>query len=427
MEKEYEVVVFGATGFTGKLVAEYLFKQYGVGKSLRWAIAGRSLDKLNSAKRDIGELTNDANGANLIPTIVADSHNEESLNSLCARTDCIASTVGPFAKHGTLLVKCCVKNGTAYCDTTGETVWIKNIIDMFHDEAVANKVRLVPSCAFDSLPSDLGALKMVNGMKGAGETGIGEVVHFIGPMKGGMSGGTAHTILNIFANESKSAIQRVANDPYVLAPEGYKGPSEVEKKGMHWEKEHKVYSAPFVMAGSNSRVVLRSAGLLEYGSKFQFREVTALLNPVKAFLVTVLSFLGLISMILPPTRWIAKQFLPKPGDGPSRKAMEKGYTFTTLVSSDEDKKKHYTVEVGITKGDAGYLSTAFMLAESAICLAQSKNEEGAYGLLTPASCPGMGEKLMEVLSKNCGITFDFSSHGNIESARQRIKAIDSKL
>ncbi len=423
--RKFEVVLIGATGFTGKLVAEYFLKEYGVGKSLRWAIAARSSSKLNAVLLEISKYVQDSNEAFSIPTIVADSHDEDSLNSLCAQTDCVLSTVGPFAIHGTLLVKCCIKNKTAYCDSTGETFWIRKMLDKFQDDAVNNKVRIVPSCAYDSLPSDIGVLTMVNGMRKDGETSIGEINHYVGPAVGGASGGTVHTLLHMISGENRKLVLDVLSDPYALVP-GEKGVDTVEQRWMHWVDELQLYTAPFVMSGANERIVRRSASLLSYGKSFRFHESVALSNPFKAFLISLATMMTVL-LALPPVQWLVKKILPKPGEGPSRRVQEKGYAYSTMISTNSDLSKYYVVEIGITKGDAGYRSTAFMLAESAIALARTKNLDGKYGFLTPASCPGLQMSVAKNLEEKCGIWFRFSKYNDLKTARRLVRKFDSSL
>ncbi len=423
-----DVVVFGATGFTGALVVEYMLQQYGVGSSaeVKWAIAGRSKAKLEKVKCDLERRLGKESGAADIPVIVADSANKSSLDEMCSGTKVVLSTVGPFQKYGSLLVKSCIENGTNYCDSTGETSWIRRMIDQHHEQAVAKKVRLVPSCGYDSIPSDLGALTMVRGIQADGKE-PGQITHYIGPFKGGASGGTLHTIINLISNEDKRLLLKVLSDPYGLSPDNANnGTDSGDQRWAHWVAQDHVYSAPFVMAGGNERLVRRSAAQLDFGKRFRYLEVIAFKSAFKSLVAALAMSLGFLLLVFPPFQWLIVKFLPEPGQGPSRELRDSGFAYSTLVSHSDNGECHYTVEVAITKGDAGYKSTAGMLAESAIAMAKSKDADGQYGFLTPASCPGLQETLANNLGR-CGIFFTFSKHDTGVVARQKIKCFDSQM
>mmetsp|Transcript_19913 Transcript_19913/g.32769 ORF Transcript_19913/g.32769 Transcript_19913/m.32769 type:complete len:442 (+) Transcript_19913:153-1478(+) len=415
MARKYQVVVFGATGFTGQLVAEHLATQYGKsGDVLRWAIAGRSQEKLDKVKEKLAGIVGDwCSKGNSIPVVIADSFDQKSLEAMCADADVIVSTVGPFISYGKPLVKACVKNQTDYLDSTGESTFIYDIINEYQDEAVKNGTRLVPSCGYDSLPSDLGVLNLVQNIQRENPTAeIEEIVHYIGRMKAGISGGTLHTMMTIFGAEDKRVLMKVYGNPNALCPPTYEGIKTPSQRFASYSQAVKKWTAPWLMAGANERVVRRSAALLRYGPQFQFKETMATDGLLPALVVSFgMGMMMFFLAVVPPLRWfLTKYVLPAPSTGPPRKLMDSGHAVSYVHT--KSGGKDYLTTVKITKGDVGYKSTGMMLAESAVALAKSRDIDiqikSSYGgVQTPASCYGLGEQLFSTLERNAGITFEF--------------------
>jgi len=361
-----------------------------------------------------------------LPIILADSFDVDALHQMCAQTTAVVSTVGPFVNYGTPLVEACIAEGTNYCDSTGETTWIKRLIDTLEDKAKANGVRLVPSCGYDSLPSDIGALVTVNGIKAdkGNDAKIGKVTHYIGPMNGDASGGTLHTMMNLFENEEKSQLIKTMGNPYALCPEGTKGKDTGDRKWFSSDKVSGGYMAPWVMSSANERVVRRSWYQNAYGTSFQYEEVLLLSSFIKGLLVSIGISLTVALVLIPPVRWlITKYVLPDAGTGPSRKARDKGYAISYMHS--KSGGDNYLTTIKISNGDVGYKSTSMMLGECVIALARSESQEG--GFFTPASCPGLGLDIRDTLAEKCSITFDFEKVKSSNELKTKIVAYDMKV
>ena len=389
MERKYKVLVFGATGFTGKLCAKYLKENY---PDLSWAIAGRNEDKLKQVKMEL-DLDCDM--------LIADANNYEELRDIAKTTKVLLTTAGPYAKYGSLLMKACVFENTHYVDITGENHWVKKQMDLYHEEAVARGVRIIPSCGYDSLPSDLGTLFAINKMNKAVKKV--EVFH---SAFGGASGGTIESIFTM------GRLPKEMRDPFLLNPKGsvselQRGSSKDSIK-IKWIDEAKKWSGLGLFAVANTRVVRRSAALMEmsqkpYGANFAFKEHGAYSSKSAARLATF----GLIAAFLiisTPLKHLVRRFLPKPGEGPSTEIQEKGWFKGVFISEAEDGEKQVSTIYG--DGDPGYKSTSKMVCESALTIALCNDLPGGEnfgGFLTPAS--GLGQPLIERL-KNAGIRFN---------------------
>ncbi|MCS6900132.1 MAG: saccharopine dehydrogenase NADP-binding domain-containing protein [Myxococcales bacterium] len=412
-ERPLDVLVWGATGYTGKLVAEYLAEHYGQGE-LRWGIAGRSQQKLEDVRT---QLTRRRAFLADLPLVVADAHDPVSLRRMVAQTRAICSTVGPFALHGSALVAACVQERTHYADITGEVQWVRRMIDEHHDAASDAGVRIVPCCGFDSIPSDLGVQMMVEHLRDVHHQETRLVRQVFGPSRGGVSGGTVASLLNVIEESSRDrTLRRLLADPYALDPKGSpKTPSSPDQKGPAYDPDLRCWTAPFVMAAINTRVVRRSHALLgrTYGPRFQYGESMlsgegpwgALASVgVSAALVG-----GLGALAIPPVRALLKRFvLPEPGDGPSEATRERGFFRSWLVAEGEGGAKVFGRVAG--HKDPGYQETAKMLAESVICLALDQDQlTSGGGLLTPASA--MGRVLRERLVR-AGMTFQIDDGGS---------------
>ena len=392
MEKNLDIVVYGATGFTGKLCAKYLSEN---SVDLNWAIAGRNKEKLEELKK---ELSLD------VDIFIAESNDEKALDDITKNTKVVLSTAGPFHRYSSNLVKSCVKNSSDYVDITGEFFWIREMIDLHHEEASSKGVRIIPACGYDSIPSDLGTF--------FSSTKIKEPIKRIESFhagQGGVSGGTTETGFSM----GDLKLGKKMNDPFVLNPE--KSVSNEQKLlssdsvGIKKNNLIESWTGPFIMAVSNTRVVRRSAALLElnqegYGVNFTYQEHAFYKKFRTALLVTFVTLLfGLI--LSTPIRKLVRPLLPKPGEGPSEETMENGFFDSFFTAElDNGEKKLFRVH---GKGDPGYKVTSKFVCESALTLVKDReklpggNEYG--GVLTPAS--GLGQPLIDRLSSN-GVHFD---------------------
>lgn len=399
--------MWGATGFTGKLVAEYLVKHYlhkdGNPQGVRLALAGRNQSKLEAVAQDIGapELT----------ILTGDSFDAESLDAIASKAEVVITTVGPYAKYGKEMVAACVRNATDYCDLTGESTFVRDMIDAHHEAAKANGTRIVHCCGYDSIPSDLGTLMVQNAMKERHGTFAPEVKMAAGEMSGGPSGGTLATMMNM-VDEMKAnpKLRSVMGNPYALNPKGVRGPDKRDQTGVRFDKDFDQWTGPFVMAGINTRVVRRSHALLglPWGEQFRYSEVMSTgkgprgLQRATAIAGGVAGFFALVA--LPLTRPMVEKRLPAPGEGPDREARENGFFKTRLIALGNGNEVR-----GIVEGfqDPGYGATAIMIAESALCLALDGATLGTDGgVLTPTTA--MGTRLIDRL-RDAGMRFDIQN------------------
>ncbi len=385
MDREYQIILYGATGFTGKLCAEYLRDNY---PEIKWAIAGRNNQKLNDLK----------NTLNLNCDIyVASGDDKESIDNFVSKSRVVLSTAGPFARYSNLIVKSCVENKTHYTDITGENHWVKDLIDEHHEKASEEGTRIIPSCGYDSIPSDMGVFYSVQQM---GKPVKKVTVYHSG--QGGVSGGTTETMFTI------GPLPKEKRDPFLLNPENSVSEKQrkLSKDGFEIKKIENTdsYSGIGLMSFANTRVVRRSSALYDadqknYGSDFIFRELGSYPSKRSARLAS----LGLIFAFLvisTPLRHIVRRFLPKPGDGPDKVTRENGWFRGLFKVEAEDGEVKYFQIYG--DGDPGYKATAQMVCESAITLATCDNLNSG-GVLTSAY--GLGNALLERLSKS-GIKFE---------------------
>ena len=266
MERDYQIIVWGATGFTGQIVTEYLHNNYG--SEIRWAIAGRNLEKLQNVKQ---KLQLDAN----IECLVGDSFDEASLKSISSRTDVIISTVGPYALYGKALVSACVQTKTDYCDLTGEIPFVKDSIDSFHEQARANEVKIVHSCGYDSIPSDIGCLLLQEKAKEKYGKPASNVKLFVLGTKGKFSGGTVASMINLMKEAKDPEKRQIQSDPYILCKDVIAGmPNQRIQNFVWYDPRIEKWTAPFVMARFNSRIVFRTNDLkqYDYGRDFMYDE-----------------------------------------------------------------------------------------------------------------------------------------------------------
>jgi len=403
-DRSYDIVVVGASGFTGRLVVEYLAGKYPVGAPVRWAVAGRNREKLESVIAECcttGEL----------PTvIVADSRDGSALRQLARNTRVVLTTVGPYAKYGSELVAACAASGTHYCDLAGEPQWIRRMIDKHHSDALSSGAKIVHSCGFDSIPSDIGVFFLQREARAAYGEPCEEIVLLVRALKGGASGGTVASMLNVVVEaQNDRTMARILADPYCLNPQGKRqGPDGRDQRGTRFCAAAGVWTAPFVMASINTRIVRRSNALLDYayGEEFRYSEATSTGSGPGGLSKACMMTAGLATFMLAcsfsVTRSsVVERMLPAPGQGPSRQQRENGFFDLRLFGR---MKNNEILHVHVSGDrDPGYGSTSKMLSESALCLALDKPETGG-GSWTPAAA--MGQALMERLTANAGLTFE---------------------
>ena len=397
MDREYDIIVWGATGFTGRLVVDYMAEQQ-ANSNLKWAVGGRNPQKLQQmlAGRDVAMVT-------------ADSGDEASIEALVRKTRVILTTVGPYARYGSSLVAACAKHGTDYCDLTGEIHWMREMITAYQEEARATGARIVHTCGFDSIPSDLGVYFLQKHMLSTHGVPARQIKYRPRAFSGGFSGGTIDSMIAMMekAREDKSIRTKLA-DPYVLndTQRGLDGP---DRLSAYYDEDFDSWVGPFVMGSVNTRVVRRSAELLNglYGRDFQYNEGVLSGKGAGGFLgatgtgVGTGVFVGAASVSFP--RGLMQKFLPKPGEGPSDDAINNGYYDIELFGQHPtDSNKNVRVRVKGDK-DPGYGSTSKMIAESALALAQDDLPVSG-GFWTPASA--MGDQLLARLPQSAGVTFE---------------------
>ncbi len=383
MDKKYEIIVYGATGFTGQICCKYLRDNY---SDLAWAMAGRNQDKLEQLKSNF----------NLdCDVVVADGADLQALRSLASQAKVVLSTAGPFARYGSLLVQACVEEGAHYTDITGENHWVRGLIDKHHAEAASKGIRIIPSCGYDSIPSDLGAFFTISQFNKP--VSRVDVYH---EAQGGASGGTTETIFTM------DGLSKEMRDPFVLNPEETVSEEQRKKSkdGFIIEEVDGIegWAGIGMMAVANTRVVRRSAALMEqnqksYGSNFTFGEHGLFSSKRMARLASYGSILAFI-VIGTPLKRLVRPFLLKPGEGPSQETQDKGWFRATFVALSEDNERKICSMYG--SGDPGYKSTAKLVCESALALARSSELPGGNeygGVLT--SAVGLGNVLIERLKK----------------------------
>lgn len=387
-----DVVVYGATGFVGRLVADYLARTAPAGT--RIGLAGRSVHRLEQVRAGLGPT------AAQWPLLHADATDAQSLRDLATAAHVVATTVGPYAKYGLPLVGACAEAGTDYVDLTGEVPFARESIDRFHDTAVARGSRIVHSCGFDSIPSDLGVHVLHRQVEADGAGELTDTTLVVTSMRGGVSGGTIDSLrTQLDATRRDAELRRITASPYSLSPDRAAEPDLGRQPDMALARGSDVapglsgWKAPFFMGPYNTRVVRRSNALSDYayGKRFRYREVmnvgSSFLSPVIAGGVAAGMGALVAGLLFPPTRWVLDRVLPAPGQGPSEKSQRNGY-FTIDLYGNTTSGARYTSRVA-AKGDPGYAATAVMLGESALALALQRGDlPDRAGVLTPAVAMG---------------------------------------
>ena len=383
-DRQYDIVVFGASGYTGRLVAEYLNERYRE-TGLNWAMAGRSLEKLAVVRSEMG-ISDD------VPIVAVDSDDPGSVAAMVASTRVVITTVGPYQLYGNELVKQCAEAGTDYVDLSGEPGWMHETIATYSAAAKASGARIVHSCGFDSIPFDLGIFHLQEHAKAVTGKTISRVKGRVKSMNGAFSGGTIASLRATMAAaaENRNLIGILMN-PFSLA-EGFNGPEQPDGNKPVYEAELKSWSAPFVMAPINTKNVHRSNFLMghPYGEDFSYDEMLLTGDGDKG---------KAAAEFVAADDSLAKSPL-KPGEGPSKEERENGSYEAIFVAQTESGDLLMTSVSG--DRDPGYGSTSKMLAESALCLLYNPDLAGG-GIWTPAAA--MGQALIDRLEANAGLTF----------------------
>jgi short subunit dehydrogenase-like uncharacterized protein len=390
-DRDLDLVVFGATGFVGRLTAAYLAG--GAAGDARVGLAGRSRERLEEVRSSLGAAAADW------PLLAVDSSDPAGVRELAGAARVVATTVGPYAKYGLGLVEACAEAGTDYADLTGEVLFMRETVARFHEPAAGSGARIVHNCGFDSIPSDLGVLLL---HEHAGE--LGDTTLAVRAMRGGFSGGTLASLtgqLDEMRADPKQA--KAAADPYALSPDRAGEPDlgdERDLRGVRHDDDLGMWQAPFVMAAINTRVVRRSNALQgwAYGRSFRYREVMGFGDGLQGRAMATATAGGIGALVgglsFGPTRSLLDRVLPSPGEGPSEKTQRTGF-FKIDVHTRTPGGEHHICRIA-AQGDPGYAATAVMLGQSALCLAQDRDRlPDRAGVLTPATA--MGGALVERL------------------------------
>ena len=404
-DRTFHVVIWGATGFTGKLATDYMYTTYGPNGGVKWAIAGRDASKLIELKHAVAGVD-----ADQITELVADSFDEASLRQLVASTQVVCTTVGPYSIYGSLLVQLCAEEGTHYCDLTGEVHWMCRMMESYHSTAEASGARIVHNCGFDSIPSDLGTLYIQNEMQRLHGVYAERVKYRVVRSNGGVSGGTIASMINMM-EEARilPEMREIMADPYSLNPPNMpRGEDVADQTGASYDQDFGQWTGPFVMAGINTRVVRRSHALLGYPWGQGFRYDEAVLTGdgpggyARAALLAGGTGLILAASAFSPARALLARLGPAPGEGPDPATIRAGFFEIDLFAAHPEDPKCNVIARVMGDRDPGYGATSKMLVESAICLAQD-GLSTPYGFLTPATA--MGQSLITRLADRAGMAF----------------------
>lgn len=389
-DRSYDVVLYGASGFVGKQTVHYFANH--VSDSVRWAIAGRNRQRLEAVRDEIGVS---------VDVLVADSQDQQAIDEIAAQTQVILTTAGPFARYGNALVDACVRFKTHYVDITGETPWVRGLIDRYQTQAAIDGTRIIPCCGFDSVPSDLGTYLIVRHLQREFNTSCQQVNAYF-QAAGGFNGGTLASAFHLY--DSGAGVQM--SEPFLLNPVKTQTQAELDRNRdpqmPAFDADLNTWVAPFFMAPVNTRVVRRSAALYEewqepYGTDFIYQEYLKFDEPfagLKAAGVTAgLGFVAGLLFQQPQVRSLLQPMLPQAGSGPSEQTMNEGWFSCELVGTAIDGRKVR----GLIRdqGDPGNRATVKLVCESALSLALHGEElpggQTRGGILTPAT--GLGDVL----------------------------------
>jgi short subunit dehydrogenase-like uncharacterized protein len=404
--KTHDLVVFGATSFVGQILARYLYEEFGLRGRLRWAIAGRSTSKLEELRRSLGP------GAARLPIIVADAADEVALGAMCAGTQVVASTVGPYALYGEPLIKACVEAGTDYCDLTGEPQWIRRMLQKYEAAARKSGARIVHCCGFDSIPSDLGVHFLQREARARFGQPCNRVKLRVKAMTGGFSGGTFASAMNAFREAAADPkLRKELANPYSLCPKGHGSKArQPNVKFAEYDADFQAWVAPFVMGAINIRIVHRTNALSDgaYGPDFRYDEAVLGGRGLKGRAIAAGIAAGLggfaVAASVAPLRAALERFvLPAPGTGPSPAAQKKGYYDLRFLGQTAEGRSIRTKVTG--QGDPGYGSTSKILGQAAAMLALDVPKSRVKGgFWTPATI--FGDELIDRLEKHAGLHFE---------------------
>lgn len=413
---KFDLIIYGASSFVGALLTHYIASQYGHGnKDFKWAIAGRSEQKLQKVRGTLASTLGIAAGK--IEIITADANNPSELEYLCSRTRVIASTVGPYALYGEPLLKACVDAGVDYCDLTGEFHWIKQMQEKYAIRAEETKARIVHSCGFDSIPSDMGVWHMQALAKEKFGNTLNKIEMRVKNAKGGLSGGTFASMLELTKEvmAKPDIMKKELLDPYSICPPDHDfTEKQTELLTAQLDTASKQWAIPFIMAAVNTRIVHRTNALRnkEYGEHFRYDEAMLVGKGVKGAVIawSIVAGIGifLAATAFKPTRnLLEKYLLPKPGQGPSPKSQKEGFFDIRFYGYDDSGICLKTKVTGDL--DPGYGFTARMLGDAAVSLAKDYHNRGRKrwgkgGFYTPAAL--FGDVFMERVQKNAGLKFD---------------------
>ncbi|ENX15505.1 hypothetical protein F895_02051 [Acinetobacter sp. CIP 64.2] len=410
-QTKYDLVVFGATSFVGQILTRYLAEYFADHKEqLNWAIAGRSQQKLQHVKDALGT------AGQAIPILVADANNQTELDALCAQTRVVVSTVGPYALYGEPLVQACVNNGTDYCDLTGETQWIKQMITKYEAQAQQSGARIVHCCGFDSVPSDMGVYYLQQQAQQQFNAPATQVSMRVRTLKGGASGGTVASLINVVQEAAADpALRKDLLNPYILCPADHGNTQrQIYIKTAKFDPDFNAWIAPFVMAAVNERVVHRSNALSgnAYGNNFSYNEAILTGEGLKGRLKALGVVSGLAAFMLaavskPISQVMERYLLPKPGEGPTPEQQLTG-RFDLRFVGKTDAGQSLKVKVTGDR-DPGYGSTGKMLGQAALSLAidHAKDSEKVGrngGFWTPATM--FDDRFIQRLTDHAGLKFE---------------------
>ena len=398
-QREFDIVLYGATGFAGKLTAQYLAK---AGGDARIALAGRSQDKLLAVRETLGDK------AQSWPVLTADASEPSTLNAMAARTQVVVTTVGPYLKYGLPLVAACAAAGTDYADLTGEAIFIRESIDLYHKQAVDTGARIVHSCGFDSIPSDLTVFALHRRAEQDHAGQLGDTNLVVRSLAGGVSGGTVASMIELMRTASSDPeARRVMSDPYTLTPDRAAEPELGAQPDIRWRRGRQIapeldgyWVGAFVMAVANTRIVRRSNALFDYayGRRFEYAEQMSMGRSFVAPAAAAMATVGNAATMALGSRYfdrlpnkLVERIAPAPGSGPSERAREQGhYKFETYTTTTTGARYRATMS---QKGDPGYKATSVLLGESGLTLALDRDRlSDLRGVLTPATA--MGDALM---------------------------------
>lgn len=394
-QREFDIVLYGATGFVGKLTAEYLAA---AGADARIALAGRSETKLLAVRDSLPE------PARSWPLITADASQPSSLNAMAARTQVVVTTVGPYIRYGLPLVAACAAAGTDYADLTGEPMFIRQSIDLYHKQAMDTGARIVHSCGFDSIPSDLTVFALYRRAQQDQQGQLTDTNLVVRKFAGGVSGGTVASMLEVMRTASSDPeARRLMEDPYTLTEDRSAEPEFGAQPDMRWRRGAEIapelkgyWTGPFVMAMVNTRIVRRSNALLDYGygRRFEYGEQMSVGRSVAAPVAAAVAAGGNAAAMALGSRFfhrlpgkLVERVVPKPGTGPSERVRERGhYTVETYTTTTTGARYKAAMS---QQGDPGYKATSVLLGESGLALALDRDRlSDLRGVLTPAAAIG---------------------------------------